>query len=158
MAEMKNSESNKQKPLLSSYQSKNCQAPKVSKGTILQRQQKLQQQHKRYQAQNKQKRLLKKVNFNIDLLELHNNVDNYTFQGGDWRKHFASWTNIASDTFIFNFVQQVLKLNFAGEIPTNVPFEYKRSQFKQIIIDEEVRKLIQRKVIVTTKVQEGDFF
>ena len=71
-------------------------------------------------------------------------MDNYTFQGGDWRKHFASWTNIASDTFIFNFVQQVLKLNFAGEIPTNVPFEYKRSQFKQIIIDEEANSLKER--------------
>ena len=57
-----------------------------------------------------------------------------------------------------NIVQQGLKLNFTGKILTNVPFEYKRSQLEQSIIDEEVWKLIRKKAIITTYVQEGDFF
>ena len=74
------------------------------------------------------------------------------------RNHFLTWTNITSDTFILNVVQQGLKLSFTGDILTYVSFEYKRSQLEQSSIDEEVRRLIRKKVIVTKNVQEGDFF
>ena len=57
-----------------------------------------------------------------------------------------------------NIKQQGLKPRFTGDILTNVSFEYKWSQLEQSIIDEEVRKLNRRKVIITTYVQEGDFF
>ena len=56
-----------------------------------------------------------------------------------------------------NIAQQGLKLSFTGDILTNVPFEYKRPQLEQSIIDEKVRKLIRKKVIITTCVLEGDF-
>ena len=39
-----------------------------------------------------------------------------------------------------------------------MPFEYKRPQIEQNSIDKEVRKLIRKKVIVTTNVKKGDFF
>ena len=80
------------------------------------------------------------------------------FQGGNLRNNFLAWTNITSDTFILNLVQQGLKLSFTGDILTNLPFEYKRSQLEQSVIDEEVRRLIRKNVIITTYVQEGDFF
>ena len=67
------------------------------------------------------------------------------FQGGNLRNNFPAWINITSDTFILNIVQQGLKLGFTGDILTNVPFEYKRSQLEQSIIDEEVRKLIRER-------------
>ena len=67
------------------------------------------------------------------------------FQGGNLRNNFLAWINITSDTFILNIVQQGLKLGFTGDILTNVPFEYKRSQLEQSIIDEEVRKLIRER-------------
>ena len=53
--------------------------------------------------------------------------------------------HITSDTFILNIVQQDLKLIFTGDILTNVPFEYKRSQLEHSVIDEEVCKLIRKK-------------
>ena len=74
------------------------------------------------------------------------------------RNNFLAWTKITLDTFILNIVQQGLKPSFTGDILTNVPFEYTRSQLGQSIIDEEVFKLIRKKVIITTYVQEGDFF
>ena len=74
------------------------------------------------------------------------------------RNDFLAWTSITSDTFILNIVQQGLKLNFTGNILTNLSFEYKWSQLEQSIIDDEVRKLIRKKVIITTYVKEGDFF
>ena len=80
------------------------------------------------------------------------------FQGGNLRNNFLAWPNITSDTFILNIVQQGLKLSFTGDSLTSVPSEYKRSQLEQSIIDEEVRKLIRKKVIITAHVQEGDFF
>ena len=67
------------------------------------------------------------------------------FQGGNLRNNFLAWTNITSDAFILNIVQKGLKLSFTGYILTNVPFEYKRSQPEQSIIDEEVRKIIRKK-------------
>ena len=63
------------------------------------------------------------------------------FEGGNFRNNFLAWTNITSDTFILNIVQQSLKLNFTGDIVTNVPFEYKRSQLEQSIIDEKFANL-----------------
>ena len=57
-----------------------------------------------------------------------------------------------------SFRPGLLKLRFTVDIVTNVPFEYERSQLEQSIIDEEVLKLIQKKIIITTYVQEGDFF
>ena len=57
-----------------------------------------------------------------------------------------------------NIVQQGLRLIFTGGIPTNVQFEYKRLQLEQSIIDEEAVKPIWKKVILTTNIQEGDFF
>ena len=80
------------------------------------------------------------------------------FQGGNLRNNFLVWTNITSDIFILSIVQQGLKLNFTEDILNNVPFEYKRSQLEQNIMDEEVREHIRKKVIITTHVQEGDFF
>ena len=79
------------------------------------------------------------------------------FQGSNLRNNFLAWTNIISDTFILNIVQQGLKLSFTGDILTDGPFEYQRSQLEQSIIDHEVRKLIRKKVIGTTYVQGGDF-
>ena len=73
------------------------------------------------------------------------------------RNNFLAWTNITSDTFILNIAQQGLKLSFTGDILTNVQFEYKWPQLEQSIIDEKVRKLIRKKVIITTFVLEGDF-
>ena len=80
------------------------------------------------------------------------------FQGGNLRNNFLAWPNITSDTLILNIVQQGLKLSFTGDSLTSVPSEYKRSQLEQSIIDEEVRKLIRKKVIITAHAQEGDFF
>ena len=85
------------------------------------------------------KGLSKQVNLNIDI-SLHIKADK--FKGGNLRNNFVAWANITSDTFILNIVHQGLKLSFTGHILTNVPFEYKRSQLEQSIIDEEVRKLI----------------
>ena len=102
------------------------------------------------------KGLLQNVNFKIDISELHIKVDK--LQCGNLRNNFPAWTNITSGTFILNIVQQGLKLIFTGGIPTNVQFEYKRLQFEQSIIDEEVPKPIWKNVILTTNIQEGDFF
>ena len=79
------------------------------------------------------------------------------FQGGNLRNNFLAWTNIRSDTFILNIVQKGLKLSFAGYILTNVPFEYKQSQPEQSIIDEEVRKIIRKKVIIKNICSGGIF-
>ena len=87
---------------------------------------------------------------------MHFKVDK--FQGGNLRHNFPARTNIRSNTFILNIVQQGLKLNFTEDIPTKVPFEYKWSQLEQSIAVEKVRKLIRRKIIVTANVQDGDFF
>ena len=68
---------------------------------------------------------------NIGISELHSKADK--FQGGNLRNNFLAWTNITSDTFILNIVQQGLRLSFTGDILANVPFEYKRSQLEQSI-------------------------
>ena len=118
--------------------------PKDPKRAPLQGQQQLQQTTTPDISTTKQgKGLLKQVNLNIDISELHIKADK--FQGGNLRNNFLAWTNIASDTFILNTVQQGLKLSFTGDILINVPFEYKRSQLEQSIIDEEVRKLIRKR-------------
>ena len=131
--------------------------PKDPKGTTLQGQQQLQQTTTQDISTTKQEKgLLKQVNLNIDMSELHIKVDK--FQGGNLRKNFLALTNIISHTFILNIVQQGLRLSFTGDILTNVPLKYKRSQLDQSIIDVEVRKLIRKKVIITTHVQEGNFF
>ena len=67
---------------------------------------------------------------------MHINTDK--FLGGNLRNNFLPWKKITSDTLILNIVQQDLKLSFTGDILTNVPFEYKRSQLEHSVIDEEV--------------------
>ena len=73
------------------------------------------------------------------------------------RNNFLAWRNIASDTFILNIVQQRSNAKIYRGHYANVPFEYKRTQLEQSIIDEEVRKLIQTKMVITTYAQEEDF-
>ena len=129
---------------------KTGQAPKRPKRTTLQGQQQLQQTTTQDISTTKQEKgLLKQINLNINISKLLIKADK--FQGGNLRNKFLAWTNITSDTFILNNVQQGLKLSFTGDI-------LKRSQLEQSIIDEEVRKPIRKKVIITTHVQEGNFF
>ena len=103
----------------------------------------------------RRKRVIKQVNFNIDISELHKKAGK--FQGVNLRNNFLAWRNIASDTFILNIVQQRSNAKIYRGHYANVPFEYKRTQLEQSIIDEEVRKLIQTKMVITTYAQEEDF-
>ena len=51
-------------------------------------------------------------------------------QGGIFRSNFTVWTIIISDKFILNIIQQGLNICFAGDISTNMSFEYKRSHLE----------------------------
>ena len=144
--------------MFSSYQSKKMvKIPKDPKEATLQGQQQLQQTTTQdISITKREKRPLKQVNFNIDISELQIKADKC--QGGNSRNNFLAWKNITSNTFILNIVQQGLKPSFTADILTSVPFQYKRSQIEQSIIDEEVHKVIRKKVIITIYVQEADFF
>ena len=89
-AEMKNSDNNKQRPQFSSYPSKNwSSSQKTPKGATLQGHQHLQQTATQDISTTKQEKgLLKQVNLNIDISELHIKADK--FQGGNLRNNFLS--------------------------------------------------------------------
>ena len=69
-----------------------------------------------------------------------------------------NWRKLTSDKYILDIVENGLILNFTTDAPSKVAFEYKRSQNETHVIDEEVYKLLSKRVISATNVNAGDYF
>ena len=90
------------------------------------------------------------------MADLQQKVD--TYRAGGIRHHYQAWKKLTSDSFILDIVQKGLKLNFISDTPSKGPFEYPRSASETNVIDDEIKKLLIKKVITRTHVGEGDYF
>ena len=87
---------------------------------------------------------------------LLSDVDNY--KAGNISRYLYDWSKITTDSVILDIVQNGLKMDFIDKPPTQTKVHfYPVSMLEQSITDEEIAKLLQKKVIVETT-QEPDEF
>ena len=83
-------------------------------------------------------------------------MENY--KAGNISNCLAEWQKITSDSHILDIVENRLRLDFIDSPPVCTPYEYGRNKEESIIIDEEIQKLLKKKVIKITNIYNDDFF
>ena len=81
-----------------------------------------------------------------------------SFQAGNITNFLENWKRITSDKYILDIVKHGLKLEFLSEAPHREPFRETYNTKENIIISQEINKLLKKKVIVQTIAGKGDFF
>ena len=81
---------------------------------------------------------------------LFNLMENY--KAGNLSNCLAEWQKITSDSHILDIVENGLRLDFIDSPPVCTPYEYGRNKEESIIIDEEIQKLLKKKVIKITNI------
>ena len=83
-------------------------------------------------------------------------VDNY--RAGNISLYLYNWFKLTSDSGILDIVQNGLKMEFIDKSPTQTEvYSHPVSILKQSILDEEIAKLLQKKVIVETTPEPDEF-
>ena len=83
--------------------------------------------------------------------------DMLSFKAGNLSNHFDHWAELTNDRYILDIVQTGLKLDFFHEPDT---FPLPKSKFNstdQIIIQEEIKTLLQKQVIAMSVHEPGEF-
>ena len=76
---------------------------------------------------------------------LLSDVDNY--RAGNISRYLYNWFKITTDSVILDIVQNGLKMEFIDKPPTQTKvYSHPVSILEQSIIDEEIAKLLQKKV------------
>ena len=78
--------------------------------------------------------------------------------GGNISNHFAEWVNITKDTFVLDIVRSGLKIDFFKKpVCYNIKPSYSMSDTEKDTINSEIEKLWQKRNIVPTSYNKGDF-
>ena len=78
--------------------------------------------------------------------------------GGNISNHFAEWVNITKDTFVLDIVRSGLKIDFFKRpVCYNIKSSYSMSDTEKDTINSEIEKLLQKRIIVPTSYNKGDF-
>ena len=94
--------------------------------------------------------------FNISVHILRQKLDQYV--GGNISNHFAEWVNITKDTFVLDIVRSGLKIDFFKRpVCYNIKPSYLMSDTEKDTINSEIEKLLQKRIIVPTSYNKGDF-
>ena len=81
-----------------------------------------------------------------------------SFEAGRLKYHAKAWENITSDKSILNTVEFGIKIEF-DDFPyqTDIPRQYKFSKLEHQAITEEIKTLLQKRVIKSVKHSKGEF-
>ena len=67
------------------------------------------------------------------------------------------WYKITSDPEVISIISEGVKIKFEDFIPTNSPFQYKRSKLETLVMDKEIQKLLDMGAISVCTNEEGYF-
>ena len=67
------------------------------------------------------------------------------------------WYKITSDPEVISIISEGVKIKFEDFIPTNSPFQYKRSKLETLVMDKEIQKLLDMGAISVCANEEGYF-
>ena len=92
----------------------------------------------------------------ISKRQLKNRVEKY--RAGNIKNFIDVWKKFTSDKFIIDTVSHGLRLNFE-EVPVQIgPRNYPKTVTDEVILRDELDKLIRKGVVVPTNWQKGDVF
>ena len=78
--------------------------------------------------------------------------------GGNISNHFAEWVNITKDTFVLDIVRSGLQIDFfKTPVCYNIKPSCSMSDTEKDTINCEIEKLLQKRIIVPTSYNKGDF-
>ena len=90
------------------------------------------------------------------LLELKA-VCTLNFEAGNLRNHYSDWEETTSDRIILDIIQNGLKTDLIEKINITCSPNIRHSEHEKCIINEEIKKLLQRGVIIKCEREENDF-
>ena len=80
------------------------------------------------------------------------------YKGGNISSFSSNWEKLTSDVNIISIVKYGLTLRVRGNSQSCKPFAYGCSDSEQALLNEEIRKMLDKSIIVPSHVYSSDFF
>ena len=80
------------------------------------------------------------------------------YRGGNISSFPHNWEKLTSDVNIISIIKYGLTLRTRGEPEANKPFAYGCSDSEQALLTEEIRKMVEKRIILPSDVCSSDFF